>query len=264
MPEDREYRVVRSDTDEPPEDIIRIYRKKLHEQYEQGSVVPVYAQETALFACIKNGDERALDALLLRMADSQQRIGQMSDSTLRQTRYMLVSGVTLATRYAVAGGLPEIEAYSLSDVYIQRADRTEDADEVVRLFFIAIRDFACRVRSAKTRAPYSYPVARCVGYIGDHLYSRITLGGSDGLAAMCGVTPQYLSTIFRRETGQTLTGYIRSEKLRVAAQLLEQSDYSIQSIAVMLDFGSQSAFSGYFKEMFGATPREFRRKSRQI
>ena len=41
-------------------------------------------------------------------------VGQMSDDELKQQKYMAVSFITLATRYAIQGGMNENNAYSFS------------------------------------------------------------------------------------------------------------------------------------------------------
>lgn len=43
----------------------------------------------------------------------------MSENSLMQRKYMAVSSITLATRYAIQGGLNEDEAYSFSDRFIK-------------------------------------------------------------------------------------------------------------------------------------------------
>lgn len=63
-------------------------------------------------------------------------VGRMSDDNLRQVKYLAVSCITLATRYAVEGGLMESEAYNLSDSYIQYVDKTDKPEEIIK-FLVA-------------------------------------------------------------------------------------------------------------------------------
>ena len=58
-------------------------------------------------------------------------------------------------------------------------------------------------------------------------------------------------------TGQSSVQFIRSIRLKRAAQLLLQDDSSVSDIMYMVGFNSQSYFSKIFKEEFGCMPREY-------
>lgn len=54
----------------------------------------------------------------------------MSDDELMQHKYMAVSTITLATRYAIQGGLNETKAYEFSDRVIKIIDKLTDKNEI--------------------------------------------------------------------------------------------------------------------------------------
>lgn len=66
---------------------------------------------------------------------------------------------------------------------------------------------------------------------------------------------------FESITGMSPSDFIRSIRLKRAAQLLEKSDYNVSEIADMTGFNSIRYFNQHFKEMFSLTPTQFRRKS---
>lgn len=53
-------------------------------------------------------------------------LGQLSENALRQARYMMICHVTLCSRAAIEGGLPETLAYYMSDSYIRYLDGQTD------------------------------------------------------------------------------------------------------------------------------------------
>lgn len=57
-------------------------------------------------------------------------MGRMSDDELMQHKYMAVSTITLATRYAIQGGLNETKAYEFSDRVIKTIDKLTDKNEI--------------------------------------------------------------------------------------------------------------------------------------
>lgn len=63
---------------------------------------------------------------------------------------------------------------------------------------------------------------------------------------------------FESITGLTPNDFIRSIRLKRAAQLLKDSSYNISEISDMVGFNSIKYFNKYFKEQFGSTPTQYR------
>ncbi|AZQ61318.1 hybrid sensor histidine kinase/response regulator [Flammeovirga pectinis] len=64
-------------------------------------------------------------------------------------------------------------------------------------------------------------------------------------------------------TGQTVNEFIREYRLKRAAQLLRDSTYNISDVMYMVGFNHPSYFTKMFKEMFKATPKEYRNKHKE-
>jgi AraC-like DNA-binding protein len=56
--------------------------------------------------------------------------------------------------------------------------------------------------------------------------------------------------------------FINRIRLRRAAQMLEKTDFSISEILYDVGFASPSYFTKCFKQQFGISPTEFRRKQK--
>ncbi|MFV0470909.1 MAG: helix-turn-helix transcriptional regulator, partial [Paludibacteraceae bacterium] len=52
--------------------------------------------------------------------------------------------------------------------------------------------------------------------------------------------------------------FIRSVRLKRAAQLLKDSNYNVSEISDLVGFNSIKYFNKYFKEEFGITPTQYR------
>ena len=74
-----------------------------------------YKDEIRLFSCIKQGNLKKLIFEMTQLGIQNITVGQMSDDELKQQKYMAVSFITLATRYAIQGGMNENNAYSFSE-----------------------------------------------------------------------------------------------------------------------------------------------------
>ncbi|MDF2906062.1 MAG: Transcriptional regulator, AraC [Herbinix sp.] len=244
---------------EIPKDIVLAYRQAMFDQREMPDTTIMYRTEEKLFHCIRQGEPDKVEESLREILEADKMMGCMSKDPLRQAQYAFISGLTLATRSAIEGGMPEIEAYNLSDVYAQKADVSKKIEEIMQLFAVAYYDFAKRVQLVRKRKAYSYPITLCITYILDHLHYQISL---TELARVCNRTPQYLSALFRKETNITITEYIMNEKLETAKQMLTYSEHTLQEIASFLGFCSHSSFTAHFGKSYGITPREYRNNSR--
>ena len=72
-------------------------------------------------------------------------IGEVSENPLLQAMSMFVSGITLYTRAALDGGLPDHIAYSLSDNYIKYGLMITDISKLNHLQSCALYDFTYQV-----------------------------------------------------------------------------------------------------------------------
>lgn len=73
------------------------------------------------------------------------------------------------------------------------------------------------------------------------------------------VTPQYLSRIFHRETGDTFGAYLTGKRIREAMRLLQNQNLKMYEIAQRTGYSSQHYFSSAFKRALGISPAEYRK-----
>ncbi len=74
------------------------------------------------------------------------------------------------------------------------------------------------------------------------------------------ITPQYLSKIFRAETGINFSKYLLNLRLNYAADRLKNTSESITQICYGCGFENLSHFHRCFKKCFGETPKKYRNK----
>ncbi len=72
------------------------------------------------------------------------------------------------------------------------------------------------------------------------------------------LSPNYLSLIFKRETGETLTDYLTKKRIEIAKDLLRTTDARILDVAAMVGFQDASYFSKVFKKQTGVHPQKYR------
>lgn len=80
------------------------------------------------------------------------------------------------------------------------------------------------------------------------------------MAEHAGISRSYLSRIFPIITGHQLRAYIRGRRLTEAARALAEGAPDILDVALDAGYGSHEAFTRAFREQFGLTPDELRRR----
>lgn len=181
--------------------------------------------------------------------------GQLSENPVTNLRYHFVVTAAMITRFCTEGGMAMEEAFGLSDAYIQKMDRCSNAADIVLLHDQMALDFAGRMRRLKKNVASSKQVAEAIDYIYVHIMERVTV---NELADYLGVSPTYLSRVFKQETGVAVSEYIRQRKIDMAKNLLRFSNYDLAEIAYMLAYSSQSHFIQHFRRQMGLTPKAYR------
>ena len=188
------------------------------------------------------------------MFDSAPWVGKLSSSSLQQAKYIAIICIALAIRAGIEGGLPEEQAMNLSDSFIQKIDAQTDIYQTYQSMIHFMGNISFFVHETKAEQQYSFPVKSAIDYIYVHLHERITV---KELAENCRVTPSYLSALFSKETGQSISEYIMDQKLESARNLLATHQHSCKDLGFLLGFCSQSYFIKCFKTKYGVTPKQF-------
>lgn len=81
------------------------------------------------------------------------------------------------------------------------------------------------------------------------------------IARFLGLHPNYLSTIFKQETGVTPKEYLIQLRIKKARELLEQTNYPINVISNSVGYSDQLTFSRAFKTVTGKSPKIYRREA---
>lgn len=98
-------------------------------------------------------------------------------------------------------------------------------------------------------------VRKAMDYIESNYGNNISL---NMVATHVHLSPAYLSRIFNKKTGGSLTDYLAQVRLRKAKQQLRMSTATIDQIAAATGFNSSSYFSAIFKKNEGITPSAYR------
>lgn len=229
-----------------------ISKSSIFEEKNTGTTHTAYNTETFFYSLIKNGEEKKIKEAISLLLSGSIVAGKLSDSEITQAKYWSVCCVTLATRYAVSGGLNENTAYNFSDETIYTMDKMNAIDEI----FSYIKNRLILLTSlVKKEQENKYPahINKCINYINSNLHEKLSV---EVLAKECSLSEDYLSCLFKKSTGESLSSYILKKRLEQAKELLIKGN-KVSDIAYYLNFCSESYFIKCFKEHFGTTPKKF-------
>lgn len=93
-------------------------------------------------------------------------------------------------------------------------------------------------------------------YVRDHLGERISLCD---IAASVHLAPQYLSALFRKQTGVTVTDYIAKERIDKAKSLILTTNMRLSEISDICGFSDHYAFSHAFSRVEGVSASQYKK-----
>jgi AraC-like DNA-binding protein len=213
------------------------------------------AIEETLMDIVRRGDSVALRAWFSKAPAVKG--GTIAPNELRQLKNTFIVSATLASRAAIRGGLPEDDAFALSDGFIQRAELLSDHGRLLNLQYSMILEFTEQVEKLHRGKHATRLATDVANYVRHHLSEPIS---TEKMAAELFMSRPYLSAKFKKETGETLTGYVHREKTEEAKRLLRYSDKTAAAISAYLGFSSHGHFIRVFKQYAGMTPNEYREK----
>lgn len=96
---------------------------------------------------------------------------------------------------------------------------------------------------------------RALRYIESNLFSKLAL---TAIARQAFASPSTLLRQFRRDTGTTPYGYVKTRRLEEARRLLQAGTHPVGDVAMLVGYENFAAFSTAFKSHFGKAPSSFR------
>lgn len=211
-----------------------------------------YGFEKQLMDAVSKGLTQKVELLFSGFTtESYER--RLTDSLRNLKNYAIITN-TLLRKAAQDGGVHPIYIDSLSSDYARRIEQASDPTQLQAFMQEMFRGYSRLVRKHSMRG-YSQPVQKTVIRIDSDLTADLSLRA---LAQAQGINASYLSALFRRETGQTVTDYVNRKRIESAVHLLGTTSLQVQTVAQHCGFTDVHYFTKVFKKQIGETPRQFR------
>ena len=92
-------------------------------------------------------------------------------------------------------------------------------------------------------------------YVKNHITEGLML---ENVAAQFYVSPNYLSTLIRKETGITYRQHVINAKIDVSKHMLDDTRMRVEDISYAIGYENYISFYNAFKKLEGISPTEYR------
>ncbi len=161
---------------------------------------------------------------------------------------------TLLRKAAESGMVHPIHIDRVSSDFARKIETVSSTENGKKLMREMIRKYGLLVKNYSMK-DYSLLIQKVITRIETDLTADQSLNAH---AQILNVSPSYLSTLFRKETGLTLTEYVNRKRIEYGVLLLNTTNMQIQTIALHCGISDINYFTRIFKKYIGKTPKEYR------
>lgn len=211
-----------------------------------------YSDENQLIQAVAAGQIQKAElynhALLLRQWEER-----TADPLRNRKNYAIILN-TLLRKAAEQGSVDPLHIDSLSSKFARKIEMCASPKPLEQLTKEMIHKYCLLVQNHSLKG-YSLLVQKVLTHIDSDLTADLSLYAQ---ARILNVNSSYLSTLFKKETGVTLTEYVNKKRIKHAIFLLNTTNMQIQIIAQCCGIPDVNYFIRTFKKYIGKTPREYR------
>lgn len=211
-----------------------------------------YAFENELIQAVTLGQQHK-EQMFSAAFNDQMFEHRLQDSVRNAKNYCIIMN-TLLRKAAETGGVHPIYIDRVSSDFAAKIERAAVVKEIYELMREMFSSY-CRLVYKHSTQKYSAVVKSAVLMIDSDISAEMSLRI---LAEKLGITSGYLATVFKRETGKTVSEYIRDRRISHAVHLLRTTSLQIQTVAMHCGIMDVQYFSKLFKKQIGKTPKEYR------
>ena len=227
-------------------------------KYTLSEIEKIYSDEKELMKAISQGNLSKV-TFISSLIYNKGIEPRLSD-TLRNRKNYLIILKTLLRKAAEHGGVHPFHIDRLSSKYARDIEKVRTVKDIPPLQSEMIQAF-CTLVKKHSLNQYSYIIGKAITIISFDLTQDLSL---DNIAKQLNVNSSYLSNLFRKECGITLTQYVINMRVEYAAFLLKNTDKLIHTISYECGIEDANYFVKIFKKNTGLTPSQYRKQTKKI
>ena len=188
--------------------------------------------------------------------DSYQQVVDSPALAYQLPHRLLELTADAAAEYYISDG----SLTSLLDLWHQRVDDCLDLEKLRQLTISGIQEL-CEQYRKQLSGGRSPSIIKAKTYINEHYREKIYLFA---LAEHVHLNHQYLSVLFKKETGISISDYIAEVRMEHARFLLRNTTDSVQAIAEAVGYPDPQYFSRRFRQTMGISPQAYRSQNKGV
>ncbi len=212
-----------------------------------------YQAENDLIAAVSQGLNHKAEMVFGSISPSGALEARLPDNLRNMKNYLIICN-TLLRKAAEQGSVHPIYIDSVSSEFALKIEGIQNSKDFDYMFNYMIQKY-CRLVKKHSNKGYSLFVQRAITQIDADITSDLSL---KKIAEVLKINPSYLSTLFKKETGVTLTDFVNKKRIEKAKQLLKTTNLQIQTIAQSCGMLDVNYFTKVFKKHTNQTPKEYR------
>lgn len=214
-----------------------------------------YDAERRLMQAVSQGMTHKAEQMIINA--SKILLEMRTPDTLRNTKNYCIIMNTLLRKSAEYGSVHPFYIDGVSSDFAKRIERIQAPEEIPALQREMVNAYCALVKEHATNQ-YSPLVQEVLTVIDADLTADL---GLNHLSKLLSVNASYLSSLFKRETGKTLTAFVTQKRMEQASFLLRTTKLQVQTVAQHCGIYDVNYFTKMFKKFSGKTPKEFREQA---
>ena len=209
------------------------------------------AVERKLRTAVRSRDKEGSQVLLNQMLA---HIYTSNNNNLEKIKPRITELIVVLSRAAVDAGADINEIFLINENFtanIEEFTNLEDLSIWVTNMLQRFISFTFEFDKVK----HADAVYKVIEFIKANFQRRMSL---EEIAASTYLSKTYLSSLFKKETGYSISEYINIVRIERSKSLLLEENISIIDIANLCGFEDQSYFTKVFKHIVGITPKKYR------
>ncbi len=230
------------------------YTKEMGVEEKMQHLQERYLEENEVLSAVSKGDATKAFEHLWKMGSKD--VVQRFATSLRSQKNSLIIFNSLLRKAIERSGVHPYYIDEISTRFSNMIEMVMDEQEYFMMMKMLITEYSDYVLKYGGNH-YSPLVQKIVNVVNAEISRPISL---NDIANKTNMNASYLSSLFKRETGMTLTNFINQQKMRHACEYLKGTQLSIAQVSERVGIEDVNYFSRVFKKQLGVSPSEYRKQ----
>lgn len=212
-----------------------------------------YCLENDMISAVSQGNYKALCSLI-NIETFLSVVDKRTSDELRNIKNYMIIFNTLLRKGVELGNVHPFYIHNLSTHFALKIEEIKSLTEFEKLWNEMAFSYCKLVRDNFSKG-YCPLIQNAVMLIDADLSCDLSLSA---FSKKLKVNKSYFSSLFKKETGSTLTDYVNKKRIEKAKYLLRTTTEQIQNIALVCGIDDVNYFIKLFKKHTGITPKKYR------